>query len=83
MRWLVPILLFAAACASPSTSAMDAGPDLTASGSCDAKTLFTDCSTQCGMSVCIVGSATCSPSNQWMCDCSRVTPCGADMRHAD
>ena len=83
MRWLLAIVLLMTASASASQEPMDAGADLTASGQCDSRTLFNDCSAQCGMSVCIVGNATCSATNQWMCDCSRVTPCGADMRKSD
>jgi len=82
MRWSLGIMLFALSCASASTTASDAGTDLSA-GVCDQKDLYAACSTQCGMSICIVGSASCSPANEWVCDCSRVTPCGPDMRVSD
>ncbi|HEX6838850.1 MAG TPA: hypothetical protein VF334_19865 [Polyangia bacterium] len=74
MRWLAALLLVTAAgCASATSSPGDAGADLTVSN-CDPKTLFSDCSTQCGFSVCIVGQATCVGTT-YQCDCSVVGPC--------
>jgi len=83
MRWALAIMLFALSCASASTTATDAGADLSASGVCDAKDLFSACSAQCGMPICVVETATCSAANQWVCDCSHTGPCGPDMRVSD
>jgi hypothetical protein len=83
MRWLLGIMLFALSCASASTTPMDAGPDLFAGGTCNPQTLFSSCSAQCGMPICVVQSATCSAANEWVCDCSKTGPCGPDMRLSD
>lgn len=72
--------LLAGACASANQEPADAGVDLTV-GKCDPKTLFTACSDQCHMSICIVASATCM-GTQWVCDCNQTGPC-RDMSPAD
>jgi hypothetical protein len=82
VRWLLAILLFATACASATQAPMDAGVDLTM-GQCDGRALFAACSDQCHMPICIVASATCSATGQWICDCAQTGPCGADMRVSD
>lgn len=74
MRWLAAlVLVMAAGCASATSSNGDGGADLSVAN-CDPKTLFSDCSTQCGFSVCIVGQAMCV-GTAYQCDCSMVTPC--------
>ncbi len=79
MRWLaVFALAWMAGCASATQGAADAGPDLTVDN-CDQKTLFSDCSAQCGFTVCIVAQATCVGTT-WMCDCPSVGAC-RDMSH--
>lgn len=75
-------MLFALSCASASSTPSDGGVDLSA-GVCDPKDLFAACSAQCAMPICVVQSATCSPANEWVCDCSRTGPCGPDMRVSD
>jgi hypothetical protein len=80
MRWLVVVALLGA-CASASSSAEDAGVDLTV-GHCDPATLFPSCADQCHEPVCVVSAAMCSGSD-WVCDCTMVQPCGPDMRLAD
>jgi hypothetical protein len=82
MRWIAAAALaLVAGCASPTDAPMDAGVDLTVN-KCDPKTLFTACSAQCNMPICIVQSAMCVGSD-WVCDCAKTGPCGADMRRAD
>lgn len=82
MRWIaVAALAFVAGCASATEAPMDASVDLTM-GKCDPRTLFAACSAQCNMPICIVQSATCMGSD-WVCDCAKTGPCGADMSHAD
>ncbi|HEX8950288.1 MAG TPA: hypothetical protein VF997_03835 [Polyangia bacterium] len=81
-RWLAALVLaFVAGCASATQAPVDASVDLTM-GHCDQSTLFSSCSAQCNMPICIVARATCMDS-QWVCDCTQTGPCGADMRHAD
>jgi len=82
MRWVAAAALaFLAGCASATDASMDASVDLTA-GNCDPKAVFAACSAQCNMPICIVASATCMGSD-WVCDCAKTGPCGADMRRAD
>ena len=83
MRWLVvAVLATAVGCASASSTAQDAGVDLTV-GHCDQAMLFSSCSDQCHEPVCVVSTATCAVSGDWVCDCTQVQACGADMRVSD
>lgn len=68
-------------CASASSTAEDAGVDMTV-GHCDSATLFSSCSDQCHEAVCVVSTVMCAGTD-WVCDCTQVQPCGADMRQAD
>jgi hypothetical protein len=73
MRWLWAVAVALTIGCASSQAPTDAGVDLSA-GNCDPQQLFTQCSQQCGMPVCIVGAATCSGTS-WVCDCSLTGPC--------
>ena len=82
-RWGKVLLLattLLTACASANQVPADASVDLTV-GKCDPTTLFTACSDQCHMPICVVASAMCM-GTQWICDCAQTGPCH-DMSPAD
>ena len=82
MRWVAAAALaLLAGCASATQAPADAGVDLSM-GHCDPSTLFTACSAQCNMPICVVSTAECVGSD-WVCDCAQTQPCGADMRRSD
>ena len=75
MRVLCAIALSILAGCAASQPPMDAGTDVDLTvGHCDPQQLFSACSDQCGMKVCIVAAASCS-GTQWLCDCSKTGPC--------
>ena len=81
MRFLAAAALtFAIGCAS-SGKPSDAGVDLTV-GHCDPSTLFSSCSDQCHEAVCVVSTAMCNGTD-WVCDCTAVQACPADLSGVD
>jgi hypothetical protein len=82
MRFLAVVaLLWCAGCSSAKPAPQDAGVDLTV-GNCDPTMVFSSCSAQCHVPVCVVSTATCV-GTQWMCDCTQVQACGLDMFGSD